>query len=479
MTLRADTALYGSAVLLDRLLGFFMLPLLTRAVLPADYGAWTQTAISAGMLVPLVLFGLPTAVVRFFAASAGAASSRRWFVRLGGVPVVLGALIALLAVAISTPLARWVYGEAGRETLVLPLLALLAADATSEYAQAWLRAAGRMGYVAAVLVLRSLVRYGVVLTLVSTGSAAIAGWLGSYAAVQCALSAAALATAFAVLRRMPAPPEVRPAPAWRELLVFAAPLVLLSAFTALNAYLDRFVLVQQLGLDTVAVYSAAVSLCTVPAVFYSVLGFTLFPVLARHWAEQRRDEAARLMGVALRVFLFLCVPVAWLLAATGTWALPLLTTGAYAAEPIVFALLGVAVTAFGVYQILLYALLLGGRSTEVLLLAMAATATNLSLNLTLVPRFGLAGAAAAAAASNGLICVLAAWRVRAVVVWAFPWAGLWTITWRAALAGVPVVLLPAQPAWPLALAALLLAGVIYLGLDWARPASNLRTLLFP
>ena len=63
-TLRADTALYGTAVLIDRLLGFFLLPLLTRAISPADYGAWTQTAVAAGLLVPLVLFGAPTGVVR-------------------------------------------------------------------------------------------------------------------------------------------------------------------------------------------------------------------------------------------------------------------------------------------------------------------------------------------------------------------------------------------------------------------------------
>lgn len=479
MTLRADTALYGSAVLLDRLLGFFMLPLLTRAIVPADYGAWTQTAITAGMLVPVVLFGLPTAVVRFFAASTGAPSSRQLFVRLAGLPLMLGALVAALAVAVSAPLAQWVYGEAGREGLVLPLLGLLAADAVSEYAQAWLRAAGRMGQVAAVLALRSAVRYGVVLTLVERGDAAIAGWLGSYAAVQCGLSLVALATAYAVLRRTPTPAEARPAPALREVLAYAAPLVLLSAFTALNATLDRFVLVRWLGLDSVAVYAAVVSLCTIPAVFYSVLGFTLFPVLARHWAEHRHDEAARLMGVALRVFLFLCVPVAWLLALAGPWLLPWLTTAAYTAPAAVFALLGLAVTAFGIYQILLYALLLDGRSTDVLVLALAATAVNLALNLVLVPRLGLAGAATAAAVSNLAICLLAARRAHRVIAWAFPWAGLWTITWRAALAGVPLLLLPAQATWPLALAALLLAAVVYLGLDWARPASTLRTLLFP
>jgi len=47
----------------------------------------------------------------------------------------------------------------------------------------------------------------------------------------------------------------------------------------------------------------------VPALFYTVLGFTLFPVLARHWSDGRRDEAARLSTQALLAFAFLCLPV--------------------------------------------------------------------------------------------------------------------------------------------------------------------------
>ena len=50
-TLRTGTALYASALLLDRLLGLLLLPLLTRALSSADYGAWTQTAVAAGILL--------------------------------------------------------------------------------------------------------------------------------------------------------------------------------------------------------------------------------------------------------------------------------------------------------------------------------------------------------------------------------------------------------------------------------------------
>lgn len=88
-TLRTGTALYASALLLDRLLGLLLLPLLTRALSSADYGAWTQTAVAAGILMPVVLLATPTAVVRSFSGAVGASMRLRFFGRLGGVALAL------------------------------------------------------------------------------------------------------------------------------------------------------------------------------------------------------------------------------------------------------------------------------------------------------------------------------------------------------------------------------------------------------
>lgn len=138
-TLRVDTAVYGSAMMIDRLLGFFLLPLLTRAIVPADYGAWTQTAVAAGLLVPLVLFGSSTAVVRYFSTAASARIRRRFFAQLGAVALLLLALCVALASTLPLQLAAFVYGEAGYENLIPILLVLLAADAATEFSVAWLR----------------------------------------------------------------------------------------------------------------------------------------------------------------------------------------------------------------------------------------------------------------------------------------------------------------------------------------------------
>lgn len=482
-TLRFDTALYGSAVLLDRLLGFFLLPLLTRAISPADYGAWTQTAVTSGLLVSLVLYGAPTVVVRYFSGTAAVQVRRRYFLRLGGLAGLAFGVCVLLALALSEPLARVAYGESGRHGLVPLLLVLLAADATTEFCTAWLRTAGRIGGVAAALVLRSAVRYGVVLLLVGDAVRPLTDWLGSYAASQLGLAVAvALATAWALRGAGASPPPAAgtaPAPGLHELLAYATPLVALSLFTSLNGLLDRFLLVQWLGLDIVAVYAAAVSLCGIPAAFYSVLGYTLFPVLARHWQDGRLDAAAALMSQALRVFLFLCVPVAAWLAAAGHWVLPLLATGDYHAPVAVFVCLGVSVAAFGSYQILLYALLLDGRSRQVLGLTVGATALNLVLNLWLARRYGVAGAAGAVALSNLVMIGVALRLVRRVLPWQFPWAALWTIASRAALAVLPLAgLMAADLATPARVAAATALGATaYLALDWRRPDSIARQAL--
>jgi len=147
----------------------------------------------------------------------------------------------------------------------------------------------------------------------------------------------------------------------------------------------------------------------------------------------------------------------------------------------VFAFLAVSVAAFGVYQILLYALLLEGRSKHVLGLAGLAVAVNLALNLALIPGLGLVGAAAAAATSNIVMVCLAVRLARAALPWSFPWQESLRILANAVTASLPLLLLMAYGSGSLAASASAsaLSLSIYLGLDWSRSASIARLLAKP
>lgn len=473
--LRGDTALYALAVGLDRVLAFLMLPFLTRQIAPQDFGAWTQTAVSAGLLVPLVLFAFPTTIVRSF--SGGAGQARHFFDRLGGIACGLY-LVALAGVlAAGSVVAGWVYGDAAARPLLPALLCWVAADAAVEFGIAWLRAAGRMGRVAGVLIGRSLMRYGALLVLVGAGEPPLADWLLRFALLQAGYGVLVVLLARAQLD--PSARDAAPGAELHELLRFALPLVALAGFTALNAVLDRYLLLRTLDLRGLAVYAAAQSLANIPTLFHTVLGFTLFPVLARHWQAGKTGKAAELVARSLQAYLFFCVPVALLIALAGPWGLPRLTTAHYGAPLALFAALGVSVVAFGVYQILLYALLLDGRSGQVLGLAVLATAVNAGLNLLLAPRFGATGAAAAVASANLLMSGLAARLAHAVLPWRFPWAGVARIGSGALLAALPLAWAAtrAQPSATLMLGAMALAAALYLGLDLARPGSIARSIL--
>ena len=99
------------------------------------------------------------------------------------------------------------------------------------------------------------------------------------------------------------------------------------------------------------------------------------------------------------------------IALAGPWLLPWLATADYRPPWPVFAGQALAVLLFGLYQILLYTLLLDGRSGRVLWMAMGAAAINAGLNLMLIPALGMSGAALAAALSNA-----------ALLAWAWPQA---------------------------------------------------------
>ncbi len=503
-SLRLGTVVYGSAVLFERLLGLLLLPVLARALDRHDYGAWSQTAVAAAMLMPLVGFALSTAVVRSFSGACGARDRRRAFALMAGVVAGLFVFASMAVLLARDPLALLIYGERAARSLLPAMLALLAAEVGVDFALAWLRTLGRIGVVAGVIAARSVLRAGTVLMLVWSGPPHLAQWLGVYCAAQVVLMVAVFVLAVLLLRREAGPAAPVAVPRLAELLRFCAPLVVMALFAQLNAYVDRFLLVPVLGLDGLAMYSAAVSLAGVPGAVYGVLGFTLFPALARHWHEDRRDAAAALTNRALEVFVFLALPIALALALAGPTLLPLVAAAEYRAAPPVFALLGVGVLAFGLYQITLYALLLDGRSRQVLALTVGAALLNAVLNLWLAPRLGASGAAAAAALSNAALAAVAVHLAGATMPWRFPWRRIVPIVGRTALAALPLVAWVVWASWAaaatsatsvasaaraapagasgvpaaVALVAALAAGAaLHLGLDLARPASVARAML--
>ncbi len=473
----------------ERLLGLLLLPLLTRRLTTEEYGVWAQSAVVSSVLMPLVVFCLPAAIVKFFSTGVGDAERRRWMRRTLLLALTLFGVLGLAAWLARDVAATLAYGRADLRGYVGVLAILLATDAIFDLLMAYLRAGFRMRTIAALLVSRGGLRFGFMLLAIGSDGVLKLPFEQAFTALAL-LQLAVVATAFGLeWRRGSAPGSTEPAataaapPAvtWPALLHFSAPLVLTSVLTSVNGFTDRFVLTHELGLHALAVYAAVASLVSVANVAYTVLGFTLFPVLSRLWSAGDRPLAARLAGDVVTVFLFMAVPFAlWLACVAGT-LLPLLATRAYQVPGSVVLLLGVAAIGFGLYQIVLYLLLLAGKGLRAAWLMLLAALLNAGMNLWLVPRFGLQGAAGAAALSNGLLAVAAQALARRHAQARFPWAGALRIAASALAASV--LLAACEWLWPGSWTGLAigvaLALLAYLGADWFGRGSVVKLVIDP
>ncbi len=437
--LKSDTVWYGAAVLIERALGLLLLPLLTRRLSEAEYGIWAQAAVVSSVLMPLVLVCLPTGIVRFCSAGIDIAQRRLWVRRSLLLATGLWGLLALAGWLLPAHASEMVFGAATHARFVTVALVLLAADVLFDLLVAYLRATFRMRSISMLLVVRGSMRFG--LMLFALGPLALSFELAFelLAAFQLVLVSAGFMVEY--FRRSPRQPVsgggVENTPVtWRTMIGFSAPLVLMSVLSSAHAYTDRFVITHQLGLEATAVYAAVTTVVSVVSVAYTVLGFTLFPVLSRLWTQGDQPQATELVAKVTGVFLFIALPFVFWLVCVSARLIPLLTTGAYRAQADVVLMLGLAAVSFGLYQIVLYLLLLAGQGSRVVVIVLSATLVNAALNWLLVPRFGLSGAAAAAALSNALLAVIAyawAWRCSKV---RFPWAGAVRIAMGAMLAAL-------------------------------------------
>ena len=479
-SLRKDTFAYGLAMAVDRLVGFLLLPILTRLIGPDEYGLWSQSVVVTSMLIPLVLMGFQTALVQFFSATPEDDPVRRsltaaMLLAIGLALSVLGMVAAVWPEAV----ARLAFGVDTAAALAFPLFLLVASEAGHEFAVGHLRASGRIQRLAVYLSIKSLLRLMAPVAALAILNSGLDGALLALAAAQMALLAVIVWREIlpaSLLSAGLAPGRAR----WAEVLSYTLPLVALAGMTMAHNFADRFFLTHLLGLQRVAVYAAVASLVGMAAVFYTVQGFTLFPALAALWSGGHREAASRIATRALHFFLYCAVPLILLLAVVSPTLLPMIATDAYHARPLVFLLLGGAVIGFGCYQILLYLVLLSGRGLSGLSAMTAAAIANIALNFALVPLAGLAGAAGAACLSNLFLALLTGRTARQGLAFAFPWREAVDIAVRSLLAALCIM---AAGIWldlsspPMLVAALLVAAALYILPDIFRPGSPPRLLL--
>jgi O-antigen/teichoic acid export membrane protein len=380
-------AAYTAASILSKLIAVALLPLYTRYLTPADYGA-AEVMFAAIVSASIVVrFGLIEAVLRFYYKDdedpdrvvASSFAGLFWFATLG----------ALLALPFATPISEALLDRSAPDLARIAIGGLWVLT-MFEFMLTLFRLEERARAFFVTTIVNVLVTIGLTVVLVvGAGEGARGLLLGSYA------SGAIFVLGLIVLQRRRLALFFDRA-LLRRLLRFGLPTMPAEVSLYLLNFVDRIIIVRSAGLAEAGLYSLAVKFAQ--AVNVLVRGFQLaWPPLA--YSIRDDGEARRAYATVVTLFVAGCAFVV-----TGMWLFSRWIVRALAAPEFfdsyeAVGLIATAVTLYAVYMVLVVILGRTGRTEFNLPATLAALAANVVLNLILVPPLGIVGAGLALVAS--------------------------------------------------------------------------------
>jgi O-antigen/teichoic acid export membrane protein len=178
----------------------------------------------------------------------------------------------------------------------------------------------------------------------------------------------------------------------KELVRFAAPVIIFSvAFTALMS-LDLFFVKRIIAGEGVGYYTAASNLARLPFYILTAMGLALFPAVA---ASKNREQTGNYVTATMKYLLILLFLIVALISATSEALVVLLYSSKYipAALPLNILIFGLGFLTL--FSILATVITASGRAKVSMLFSITLLPVAFAANAVLVPVYGLNGAAMA------------------------------------------------------------------------------------
>jgi O-antigen/teichoic acid export membrane protein len=417
------SAIYGLGGLVSRILAVLLLPLYTRYLSTSDYGQ-IETLIALVTVLTIVLqFGISSAFFRFY-FDADDPAGRRLVLRTSfWFTMTMATLGLVVLVACASPISEGLFGDAGAANLVRASAVALWAQLNYMQLTNLFRVEERS--VAFVLASLSniLLTVGATLLLVVvldrgplgvivgnfTGTLAVYLVLLGYRREQLGLE-----LSWPLLRRMNH---------------FGLPLVPSALLLWVTNFSDRFFLVKLTDTSEVGLYSVGVRVASAMVLLLTAFRMA-WPAFA--YSIKSDDEAKRTYAWVLTYLVVLSTWIATALALLSPWLVDWLTAPQFSSASRVVGPLSFAAVSFGGFIVLSIGIGRARRTQFNWVITGVAAVVNVTLNLALIPSYGMMGAAVATVAAYTVMFAGMAWWAQRI----FPCPYQWRRVLTAAAAGI-------------------------------------------
>jgi len=383
--LAKHSAIYGLGAVVSRLIGVFLLPVVTRYLTRAELGA-VDTLIALSIVLVIVFrAGISMAFFRYYFDAEDDAGRTRvvrtsfWYTMAAATTaLVLGCLLA-------PQISEWLFSTHSHADLVRAAFVLLWAQMNYEQLTSLFRVEERsVAFVAATLA-NVLITVGSTILLVAVWDKGALGVLvGNFTGT--------LVVYFVLLayRRYQLGLEFD-RPLFRQMQRFGLPLVPSGLAIWAIDFADRFFLLKLKNAAEVGLYSVGVRISTAILLLLIALR-TAWPAFA--YSIKEDDEAKRTYAFVLTYVLFVSSWVALTLSLLAPWLVRLLTTPAFYGGARVVPLLVFGATAFIGFNVMSIGIGRAKATQFNWVVTGAAAVVAVGLNLILIPPYGMMGAAA-------------------------------------------------------------------------------------
>jgi O-antigen/teichoic acid export membrane protein len=461
--LARHSAIYGVGSVVSSLIAVFLLPLYTRYLTRADYGAIETLVAASAVLTIFLQAGINSAFFRFYFDSGEPEERTRvvrtsfWFT-MGGATVGL-AVGVLLAPEISSLL----FATDKRAGLVRAAAVLLWANLNYQQMTSLFRVEQRsVAYVIASLTNVSITIGATILLVVGLHKGATGALVGNFAGTLCVYFPLLVYRRFQLglqfdrhlLRRMNA---------------FGLPLVPSALALWVNNFSDRLFLVKLSGAAEVGLYSIGIRVSS--AIVLLLTAFrTAWPAFAYSIDDER--EARTTYGYVLTYVLLIVCWSSLALGALAPWIVHLLTTTRFYSAQRVVALLAFSNAAMAGFMVVSIGIGRARRTRFNWIITGSAAVVNIALNVALIPPYGMIGAAIATLVSFTFMFAFMAWHAQRVYPVPYQWRRVAILVSTAAALSVVAAL--ADAPLPLAIVLAVAYPLVLLPLGFYLPAERTR-----
>jgi len=381
--------LIGIVRLLGRAQGLILLPILAKTLGAAGYGVWAQIGVTIALMMPFVMAGLPSAMLRFLPEAKEKKDFAKGFFMVFFAVFFISIIGALVLFLLSKQFSFFLLKDASVILLVQVASLLIILETLNTVVLEPFRIIGKIKEYSILNIFQIIIETGLVGFLVFSGFGLWGAIIGLLITKGITLSLSLFILISHIGFTLPDFSRIRP------YLMFGLPLIPSTLFLFLIESSDRYVIGFFQGAASVGIYSVAYGLGVIPAVFMAPLSYILSPTVFRFYTTGEIEKVKNFLSYSLKYFLLFAIPATFGLFMLANSLLTILTTPEFilSTSALIVLLLSLSMIFEGVRAIFGTTLMIFKDVRNIARAVLIAGVMNLILNIIFVPIFGIVAAA--------------------------------------------------------------------------------------